>query len=883
MHVESQEPANNGMAYAPEMLPEPERFVEGSQAALKVERLVAAFRSRGHLEAKISPLESVAVPLPETRELGLAFHGLTDSDLESRFPCAAFQGQSEMPLRDLLKELRRVYCGSIGIEFTHIHDQAQRQWLQERFEHRLLEQAALPKEEQTLILKRLIEAEVFESQLHKKYVGQKRFSLEGGGTLIPLLDEVVDNLHGNGVRELVIGMAHRGRLTVLTNTLGKPMQDIFTEFEDQSIFSSLGSGDVKYHLGHQGTCRDRYGNELQIALVPNPSHLEAVDPVVEGICRGKQDKLYNRDRHAVLPLLIHGDAAVIGQGIVPETVNMSAVSGYRTGGTLHVVVNNQIGFTTNPSAGRSSPYCTELIKAFQAPVFHVNAEDPEAACWAARVALEFRARFQRDVVVDLYCFRKYGHNEADDPSFTQPLMYSEIKQKPRVSEIYRDQLIAAGVIDEQVYPKLQSDYLAQFEHAFENRGGPRTGEACSLHGRLRVPAPDTGVELERLKHIASMLVNYPPDFHVHPKLGKILTKRVEDLNVGSKIDWAFAEALAFGSLVQDGVGVRLSGQDCGRGTFSQRHLVLSDYKTGAHFLPFEALTHETERDVRYEVYNSPLSEAGVMGFEFGYAHVARDSLVLWEAQFGDFSNGAQIIIDQFLSGSEAKWDQRSGLVLLLPHGYEGQGPEHSSARLERYLQLCAEGNMVVCMPSTASQYFHLLRRQGVLGIKRPLVVMTPKSLLRHSDAATHVDELTFGTFHTVLEDRSLNGDHGSGEDIRSLVFLAGKVCYDIRNGLKEQGIRSARIVRMEQLYPFPEVELRAVLEKYPQAEQFFWVQEEPQNMGAWPSMYHYFQEELEVDVQYIGRPAAASTATGSARWHAVEQRQIVEELVRYCR
>lgn len=844
----------------------------------QVAKLVHAYRDRGHLIARISPLQSVKPQRVVATDLVLDSYPFSNGDFSKVVPAFGLAGNAEMPLSALIDELQRIYCGSIGFETAHLCSEEERLWLQERIENRFATAPLFQKEQRHRILEKLIIAENFEAQLHRKYVGQKRFSLQGGETIIPLLDNVIQVSGAHNVRELVIGMAHRGRLNVLANTLGKPLKDIFSEFEDQSVFTSLGSGDVKYHLGYENRVQDENGAEVRLALAPNPSHLEFVNPVVEGMVRARQDALYSGDRSAVLPVLIHGDSAVIGQGIVAETYNLYRVPGYETGGTLHIVINNQVGFTTSPEDYRSSTYCTDIAKGFDAPIFHINAEDPEAACWAARVALDFRSRFKRDVVIDLYCYRKYGHNEADDPSFTQPIMYAEIEKKDLLSKVFAEKLIAEGAITQSEIEAFTKRYDEKFEAAYSNRAPLAPAEGCALHGKLKIPAPDTGVVFDKLQQIASKLVRYPETFTPHPKLAQILKKRVEIFEKREKVDWAFAEALAFGSLVLDGVGVRLSGQDCGRGTFSQRHLVLTDYNSGELFLPLGQLTEEAPNGVRYEVYNSTLSEAAVLGFEYGFSAFARDRLVLWEGQFGDFANGAQVIIDQFIASSEAKWGERSGVVMLLPHGYEGQGPEHSSARLERYLQLYAEGNICVCYPTTASQYFHLLRRQGVMQLKRPLIVMTPKSLLRNPEAATAIDELTFGKFHTILEDGELNPDK-----VERIVFVAGKVCYDIRKGLKDAGLSNTSIIRIAQLAPFPDDELTAVLEKYSAAEKFIWVQEEPKNMGAWSFVSERFREDLKIELQYVGRPAAASTATGSGKRHAAEQKEIIETTVNLCK
>ena len=837
----------------------------------RVFRLVRAFRERGHLKARVNPISKGITPPPLSRDLQIEQYGFSSNELSIDVSCERFQGASSLPLGQLLSGLDKIYCGSIGVEFMHILDPEARDFIRERFESRPQSQSNLSSSAKRRILEKLIEAEAFESELHKKYVGQKRFSLQGGELLIPMLDSLLNESCTLGIHEAIIGMAHRGRLNVLTNTIGKPLSMLFNEFEDQSVFSVLGSGDVKYHLGYSGIHRAPSGATLKISMAPNPSHLEFVNPVLEGICRARQDIGYNQDRTSVLPILIHGDAAVIGQGVVYETLNLSALDGYATGGSIHIVINNQVGFTTNPEDSRSTVYCTDLAKCFEAPVFHVNGEDPEAAAWVMELAAKYRNRFNRDVVIDLICYRKYGHNEGDDPSFTQPLLYGEIATKRNPAALYAEGLVAAGVLTEAEVTQLQQGFIERFKSAEANREPAVRGDACPLHGKLVAIETATSVEAERLRKVAKTLINYPEQFSPHPKLQKILEKRVETLEDGKGIDWGFAEGLAFGSLLLEGRSVRLTGQDCGRGTFSQRHLVLSNYQDMRRFVPFDSLANEG--GARLEIINSPLSEAAVLGFEFGYGSVAEDALTLWEAQFGDFANGAQVHIDQFIASSEAKWGQRSGVVLLLPHGFEGQGPEHSSARLERYLQLCAEGNMSVCYPTTAAQQFHLVRRQGLSAIKRPLVVMTPKSLLRHPGAASELSELTQGEFHPVL-----SNTFGKGKSSKTLVVLSGKVYYDVAAELQKNTDGLVKVIRVEELYPFPAEALkRAVGNDAPQ--RVVWVQEEPQNMGAWSHAYPYLKQIFNASPTYVGRQAAASPATGSGKAHAKEQRQLLDNLL----
>lgn len=837
----------------------------------RVFRLVRAFRERGHLKARVNPISKGITPPPVSRELQIEQYGFSSSELATDVHCERFQGASNLPLAQLLSRLDETYCGSVGAEFMHLLNPEARDFIRERFETRHKSQSNLPNPSKRRILEKLIEAEAFESELHKKYVGQKRFSLQGGELLIPMLDSLLNECCNLGIHEAIIGMAHRGRLNVLANTIGKPLSMLFNEFEDQSVFSVLGSGDVKYHLGYSGTHRAPSGATLKISMAPNPSHLEFVNPVLEGICRARQDIGYNQDRSSVLPILIHGDAAVVGQGVVYETLNLSALDGYATGGSIHIVINNQVGFTTNPEDSRSTVYCTDLAKCFEAPIFHINGEDPEAAAWVMELAAKYRNKFNRDVVIDLICYRKYGHNEGDDPSFTQPLLYGEIATKRNPAALYAEALVSSGAIAEGEVTQLHQNFIERFKSAEANREPAVRGDACPVHGRLVAIETNTAIEEKDLRKIAKTLVSYPEEFSPHPKLQKILEKRVKTLDDGKGIDWGFAEGLAFGSLLLEGRSVRLTGQDCGRGTFSQRHLVLSNHQDMSRFVPFNSLAKEG--GARLEIINSPLSEAAVLGFEFGYSSVAEDGLTLWEAQFGDFANGAQVHIDQFIASSEAKWGQRSGVVMLLPHGFEGQGPEHSSARLERYLQLCAEGNMSVCYPTTAAQQFHLMRRQGLSPIKRPLVVMTPKSLLRHPGAASELPELTTGRFHSVLAN-----SFGKGKSSKALVVLTGKVFYDVAAELQKNSPGLVNVIRLEELYPFPAEALKRAVGK-DSPERVVWVQEEPQNMGAWSHVYPYLKEAFGTSPVYVGRPSAASPATGSGKAHAKEQKQLLEDLL----
>lgn len=846
------------------------RPVIESKAAAAAGSLVQVYREKGHFAARINPLsKGVAVP-PYPPEMTLEYYGLRESDLDDRVSTMGLVDTPETTLRGLIATLDEFYCGSIGFQYTHLSRPEERKWLSERIEKRSLTPSA---DESREHLRRLVDAEAFENNLHRKYIGKKWFSLQGGETLIPMVDAIVERCAETGTKEIFFGMAHRGRLNILVNTLGKPLSQVFAEFEEESVATAIGSGDVKYHLGRTHFHHAKNGETVRLELAPNPSHLEFVNPVVEGMVRARQDLTHQRDRKSVLPLLLHGDAAFIGQGVVYETLNFSNLNAYSTGGTVHIVINNQIGFTTTPDESRSSVYCTDLAIGLEIPVFHVNSEDVEACLWVSKLALDFRQQFGRDVIIDLYCYRKFGHNESDDPSFTQPLIYAGVAEKRPLSEIYAKSLIEQGVVSQDDFKGLHDAYRKAFEDADSNRTVSIIGEACTTLGRLRIPTPDTGVPEGELKEIAQALVDFPQSFTPHPKLRKLLEKRAETVTgAGEGIEWGVAEALAFGSLLKSGTQIRFSGQDVWRGTFSHRHLVLDDYQNPQTFSPLQRYS-DRNRQAPFDIYNSSLSEAGVVGFEFGYSSFAPDSLVLWEAQFGDFGNGAQVFLDQFISSSEAKWDLLSGLTMLLPHGYEGMGPEHSSARLERYLQLCAEGNMVVCYPSTAAQYFHLIRRQGQLSIKRPLIVMTPKSLLRHPGAACRLSDLTSGSFQTVVED-SLASD----SEVEHIVMMSGKIYHEVIEALKKAEVKNARVLRIEQLYPFPQFEIKKALKEM-KPKSFVWVQEEPQNMGAWSYIEPYVRGKLGSEVTYIGRPVSASTAAGSNKRHIKEQQQILKELL----
>jgi 2-oxoglutarate dehydrogenase E1 component len=841
-------------------------------------RLIDAYRDLGHFLAHLDPLSDQRTSHPL---LMLPEFGLDESDLDRTFDTSHFVGLPQATLRELLAALRETYCRTIGVEYMHIQDTRIRRWLQDRMEPRR-NRPNFGRAKKLAILKELHYAEMFERFLHTRYVGQKRFSLEGAETLIPILDAFVEMAPETGVREIVMGMAHRGRLNVLANIIRKPYEEVFAEFEDNYLPDSIdGDGDVKYHLGFSGDRTTSTGKPLHLSLTPNPSHLEAVDPVVEGRTRAKQFRFADVGRRRGIPLLIHGDAAFAGQGLVAETLNLSELAGYTTGGTLHVIVNNQIGFTTAPKDARSTTYCTDVAKMIQVPIFHVNGEDPEAAVYVAELALDFRQTFGRDVVIDMFCYRRHGHNEGDEPAFTQPLMYEKIRQRPTLTEVYTEQLIMRGDLTVAETEAVREKFEAKLQQAQQEvrtgpprpRGGMR-GFGGHWEGLTPAysPAPvETGVPVELLKKVADALTRVPDHLAVHPKILKLLQERRKEFEERKPVDWATAEALSFGSLLLEGTAVRLSGQDSRRGTFSQRHSVLYDARTGAPFYPLNALSKD---QAPFLVYDSLLSEAAVLGFEFGFSLDAPDVLVLWEAQFGDFANGAQVIIDQFIAASQSKWQRDSGLVMLLPHGYEGQGPEHSSARLERFLQLCADDNMQVAYPSSPAQYFHVLRRQMKRDFRKPLVLMTPKSLLRLKTAVSPVDELISGRFHEVLDDTQ--ADPGR---VRRVVLCSGKLYYELRERQAQEEGGEVAVVRVEQFYPFPEEPLAQALARYRKAREFVWAQEESQNMGAWTFMEPRLRA-MGHNVEYVGRDASASPATGSRQVHLREQKEVVEAAIR---
>ncbi len=848
--------------------------------------LIRAYRVRGHLQANLDPLGlMVREPHPE---LDYRTYGFTDADLDTPIFIDHVLGRESATLREILAILQQTYCGTIGVEFMHIQDPEQKAWIQKRIES-VQNRTDFTERGKTAILERLTEAEGFERFLQLKYTGTKRFGLEGGESAIPALEQVLKRGGQLGIRDVVVGMAHRGRLNVLANFMQKPFQAIFSEFQGNPANPAdvQGSGDVKYHLGTSAD-RDFDGNVVHLSLTANPSHLEVVDPVVIGKVRAKQTQRGDTDRGQVLGILIHGDAAFAGQGVVPETLLLSQLKGFATGGTMHVIINNQIGFTTAPRYSRSGPYSSDVAKGFQAPVFHVNGDDPEAVVHVARIATEFRQEFKGDVVIDMLCYRRHGHNEADEPAFTQPLMYRKIAQHPTTRQVYAKQLVAEGVVTEAEAAAMVTDFHARLDRDYSAANAYKPNKAdwfegkwaglMQLRGEEEMREETTGVDLDTLRHVGAALARVPDGFNANRKILRQLQQKQQMMKTGEGIDWATAEALAFGSLLIEGAPVRLSGQDVGRGTFSQRHSVLTDQDSEERFVP---LNHIQAGQAHFEVIDSPLSEEAVLGFEYGYSLTEPHALVLWEAQFGDFANGAQVIIDQFIASAETKWLRASGLVLLLPHGYEGQGPEHSSARWERYLQLCAEDNLQVCNFTTPANYFHALRRQLRRNFRKPLVVMEPKSLLRHKLCVSTLDDFGPGSrFRRVLPEAfELVPD----DKIRRVVLCSGKVYYDLLQARTEAGIEDVALVRVEQLYPWPKDTVMAQIGRYQNAE-VVWCQEEPANMGPWTFVdrrLEFILEELGHTTAkravYAGRPAAASPATGLYKKHNQEQALLVEQ------
>ncbi|HEY9314230.1 multifunctional oxoglutarate decarboxylase/oxoglutarate dehydrogenase thiamine pyrophosphate-binding subunit/dihydrolipoyllysine-residue succinyltransferase subunit [Williamsia sp.] len=849
----------------------------------RVLELIAAYRNRGHLMADIDPLMIDSDARSAHPDLDVLTYGLTLWDLDRSFKVGGFHGENKMKLRDILSVLRDAYCRHVGVEYTHILEPEQQQWLQDRVE---IKHVKPPVAEQKYILSKLNAAEAFETFLQTKYVGQKRFSLEGAEAVIPMMDGVIDQSAEYSLDEVVIGMPHRGRLNVLANIVGKPYSKIFTEFEGNLNPSQAhGSGDVKYHLGAEGKYYQMFGdNEINVSLTANPSHLEAVDPVLEGLVRAKQD-LHNKggeEAFTVLPLMLHGDAAFAGQGVVAETLNLAMLPGYRTGGTIHIVVNNQVGFTTAPEASRSTEYCTDVAKMIGAPIFHVNGDDPEACVWAAKLAVDYRQAFNKDVIIDLVCYRRRGHNEGDDPSMTQPAMYDVIDTKRSVRKSYTEALIGRGDISLKEAEDALRDYQGQLERVFNEVRELEKYQAApspSVESDQTLPVKlETRVSKETVERIGDAFANVPEGFTVHQRVQPVLKKR-QDMSRNGNIDWAFGELLAFGSLVEEGRTVRLSGQDSRRGTFTQRHSVLIDRETGDEYTPLRSVADTNpDNPGQFLVYDSALSEYAVVGFEYGYSVGDPDALVLWEAQFGDFVNGAQSIIDEFISSGEAKWGQTSDVVLLLPHGHEGQGPDHTSGRIERFLQLCAEGSMTVALPSTPASYFHLLRRHVLDGISRPLVVFTPKSMLRNKAAVSPVSEFTDGKFRSVIDDPAFDGG-GDRSKVERVLLVSGKLYYELAARKAKDNRDDIAIVRIEQLYPVPHKRLKNALEQYPNMKEVFWVQEEPKNQGAWPYFGLTLPEMLPEyfsGLRRVSRRAMSAPSSGSSKVHAVEQQEIVD-------
>ena len=851
----------------------------------RVMELINAYRVRGHLMADVDPLH--AMPLLYHPELDIETYGLTIWDLDRIFITGGLGGTQTATLREILDILQRAYCGKVGTEYRHIQSKEEKLWLREQIRREFVHPEPIDTEIKKRILWKLISAEQFERFLNTKFLGQKRFSIEGCETIIPLLDQLIDRAGDHGIEQITMGMAHRGRLNVLANVIGHFCERIFTSFEG-SIHPNFPAdeGDVKYHQGAEGERETPHGNKVHLRLSPNPSHLEAVDPVVEGMTRATQDAMdngarTNETRNRALPVLLHGDAAFAGQGIVMETLQLAQLHGYRTGGTIHIIINNQIGFTTSPEAGRSSIYSTDVARMTQSPIFHINGDDPEAAYRTMRIALEYRQTFHKDVVLDVVGFRRLGHNETDEPSYTQPLMYQRVKEHPGVRAVYARRLIKEGVIDEAGVNQLIEERIRRYEDALARAKKVAAEAKASFTPEAEVAEIDgsdvieTPVSAEVVTQITQQISVVPEGFHLNPKMVSQLARRAKMGEGSLAMDWAFAEAIAFGSLALEGVRVRLSGQDSGRGTFSQRHAVLYDTQTGQAWAPLSELGSAENARGRFEVLDSSLSEAGVLGFEYGYSVIATDALVMWEAQFGDFNNVAQSIIDQYISSSEDKWKQRSRLTMLLPHGYEGQGPEHSSARLERFLQLCAANNLCVCYPSTPAQYFHLLRRQIREGFERPLIVMTPKSLLRLPAAGSSVAQITSGGFRPVIDDSEV----ADANAVSRIVFCSGKVFYDLSEARKKTGESRVAIVRVEQFYPFPLSAVTQTIAKYPNVKDLIWCQEEPKNMGAWIFMEGKFEDLVPGGdrLRYIGRAESASPATGNYSVHIKEQEKLTRE------
>lgn len=839
--------------------------------------LIQAYRVHGHLHADLDPLR--LNPLKASPELQLSFYGLGEKDMNTEFPVGDLAGPDRMPLGKIWKLLKKTYCGSIGPEFMHITDTARRHWLQDRLE-RIESKPKFDKNTRKHIFNRVMKAEEFEHFLHTRYAGQKRFSLEGGESLIPMLDALVQLSGSKGVKEIIIGMAHRGRLNVLANVLGKTSTDIFAEFEGAQFEDAVhGAGDVKYHMGFSSDIRTP-GGTVHLSLGFNPSHLEIITPVILGSVRARQCRRKDFDRREVMSVMIHGDAAFAGQGVVAESLNLSKLSGFKTGGTIHIVINNQIGFTVNPFDARSSTYCTDIAKMVQAPILHVNGDDPEACCLAVEIAVKYRKQFREDIVIDLVCYRRHGHNETDSPAVTQPLMYRRIDEHPTLLQHYRKRLIEDGIITDQDADEVVKWYRECMDELRRDPDRPAPSPVNSLQGRWegylrRAEAePETMVSVERLAELVRKAHAVPADFSLHPLVQKIYDNRIQMMDGMKPIDWGCAETMAYATLVADGGWVRLSGQDSGRGTFFHRHVIVYDQKSGKKYVPLKK-TGEGGLS-NFLVVDSMLSEEAVLAFEYGYSVAEPRALVIWEAQYGDFANGAQVVIDQFIAAGETKWQRMSGIVLWLPHGYEGQGADHSSARLERYLQLSAENNMQVVCPTTPAQLFHLFRRQHMISVRKPLIMMAPKSMLRQKLSFSSLDEFSGGKFLSVLGETDSDINRAK---VRRLLFCSGKVYYDLLAGRMEHDIDDIAIVRVERLYPFPSARLKKHTVLYPNASEVVWVQEEPKNQGAWYQIKHHLKRCLlpGQEILFVCRPASATPAVGSARRHAEEQKRVVEK------
>ena len=843
---------------------DPEMAIKSSA----VQSLIYRYRDIGHLLACTDPLSPCLLEHPQ---LSLATFDLSESDLDTVFHTRRFIRKSAS-LREIIEVMHTTYCRSIGVEFMHIQDSEERQWLKNRMES-CQNSPRFSNESKRQIYKKIVEATLFEVFLHKKFLGQKRFSLEGGETIIAVLENLVEKSRHEGIRDIVLGMAHRGRLNILANVFRKPVENIFSEFKDNAEFAFVGDGDVKYHKGFSSNIEGPDGNRIHLTMAHNPSHLEAVDPVVEGKTRGRQDDYGNGKFEQVLPILLHGDAAFAGQGVVAETLNLSQLEGYRTGGTLHVILNNQIGFTTIPADSRSTLYATDIAKMLMVPIFHVHGEDPEAAVWAASLALEYRQKFGKDAILELICYRKHGHNEGDEPNFTQPLMYEQIRQRPGVFRVYGEKLISEGVATAEELERIADKIAMHLDRALTKEVLPEAdvgflGKWTGLEREYSEPELKTGIAKKKIIKLADMLATVPDAFTPHPKVAKLLEKRVDSIRNNEPLDWGTAENLAYATLLDEGHPIRLSGQDSRRGTFNHRHATIFDSITGKPYTPLSRIAQDK---TQFNVFDSSLSEAAVLGFEYGYSLEFPEGLTIWEAQFGDFANGAQVIIDQFIASSASKWDRTSGVTMFLPHGYEGQGAEHSSARIERYLQLCAGNNMFVVNPTTPAQHFHLLRRQVKLPFRRPLVVFTPKSLLRHPDCRSSVADLTKGSFLEIIADKL------PAKKIKRIIFCSGKVYYDLLKFRQDNAITDIALVRVEQLYPLRTDKISDIIKSCHKDADICWVQEEPANSGPWSFIEPHLRQIAGRDIRYIGRAAAAATAVGSHRLHNIEQKRLVEE------